>query len=221
MAGEREEQGQEDSSGMEHTGGPRKALVVGLGNPGIEYQFTPHNAGFLAIDRIANDHGVAVNNRRSRALTATVRIAGREVILAKPETFMNLSGIAVQALAREHEIEPERDIIVLYDDVEFPLGMLRIRERGSAAGHNGVRSISAALGSEEWIRVRIGVAPELPAAAESARRRRKEYVLTPFRKTELVLLDTALDRAARAVEVILSQGAGAAMNEFNRREPEV
>ena len=96
--------------------------MVGLGNPGIEYQFTPHNAGFLAIDRIADEHGAVVANRRCRALTATVRIAGREVILAKPETFMNLSGTAVQALVREYEVDPQRDLIVLYDEVEFSLG---------------------------------------------------------------------------------------------------
>ena len=196
-----------------------KVLVVGLGNPGIEYQFTPHNAGFLAIDRIADDHGAVVANRRSRALTGVVRIAGREVVLAKPETFMNLSGVAVQGLVRELEVDAQRNLIVLYDEVEFPLGTLRIRERGSAAGHNGVKSISGALGSEEWVRIRIGVAPELPAAAEAARRRRKDYVLTPFRKPELELLDGVLDRAAKAVEVILTQGVGAAMNEFNRREP--
>jgi peptidyl-tRNA hydrolase, PTH1 family len=199
--------------------GSGKVLVVGLGNPGIEYQFTPHNAGFLAIDRMAADYGVAVANRRCRALTATARIAGRDVILAKPETFMNLSGEAVGALVREYEVDPQRDVIVLYDAVEFPLGTLRIRERGSSAGHNGVKSITAALRSEEWIRIRIGVAPELPAAAETALRRRKEYVLTPFRKAELALLDGSLDRAAKAVEVILAQGVGAAMNEFNRREP--
>jgi PTH1 family peptidyl-tRNA hydrolase len=193
-------------------------LVVGLGNPGIEYQFTPHNAGFLAIDRIAADHGAVVANRRCRALTATVRIASRDVVLAKPETFMNLSGVAVQALVREYDVDPRRDLIVLYDEVEFSLGTLRIRERGSSGGHNGVKSISGALGGEEWIRIRIGVAPELPAAAESARRRRKDYVLTPFRKPDLVLLGEALDRSAKAVEVILAQGVGAAMNEFNRRE---
>jgi PTH1 family peptidyl-tRNA hydrolase len=197
--------------------GSGKVLVVGLGNPGIEYQFTPHNAGFLAIDRIAADHGAAVANRRCRALTATVRIASRDVILAKPETFMNLSGVAVQALVREYEVDARRDLIVLYDEVEFALGTLRIRERGSSGGHNGVKSISGSLRSEEWIRIRIGIAPELPAAAESARRQRKEYVLSPFRKAELALLDGALDRAARAVEVILAQGVGAAMNEFNKK----
>jgi peptidyl-tRNA hydrolase, PTH1 family len=192
-------------------------LIVGLGNPGIEYQFTPHNAGFLAVDRIAERCGVVVANRRCKALTASARIAGRNVLLAKPETFMNLSGLSVAALAREREIDVRRDLIVLYDEVALPLGSIRIRERGSAGGHNGVKSISAAVGTEEWLRVRIGIAPEEPAAAESARQRRKDFVLTPFRKRELSVLDLALDDAAAAVGTILAEGAGTAMNRFNRR----
>ena len=197
--------------------GERKgpALVVGLGNPGIEYQFTPHNAGFLAIDRLAEQGGVTVNNRRCRALTATTRIAGRDVVLAKPETFMNLSGISVQALVTELNT---RDLIVIYDEIALPLGSLRIRERGSAGGHNGVKSVSGALGSEEWLRIRIGVAPPGDEAAESARRGRKDYVLTPMRKAQLAILDEVLDRTAKAVEMVLAKGAKPAMNEFNRRE---
>jgi PTH1 family peptidyl-tRNA hydrolase len=194
------------------------ALVVGLGNPGIEYQFTPHNAGFLAIDRLAEQRGVAVANRRCRALTATTRIAGREVVLAKPETYMNLSGISVQALVKEFDADATRDLIVIYDEVALSLGTLRIRERGSSGGHNGVKSISGALGSEEWLRIRIGVAPPGEDAAESARRGRKDYVLTPMRKAQLAILDEVLDRTARAVEMVLAQGAGPAMNEFNRRD---
>jgi PTH1 family peptidyl-tRNA hydrolase len=192
------------------------ALVVGLGNPGIEYQFTPHNAGFLAIDRLAEQGGVAVANRRCRALTATTRIAGREVVLAKPETYMNLSGISVQALVKEFDT---RDLIVIYDEIALPLGSLRIRERGSSGGHNGVKSVSGALGSEEWLRIRIGVAPPGDEAAERARRGRKDYVLTPMRKAQLTILDQVLDRTAQAVEMVLAKGAGPAMNEFNRREP--
>src|SRR3984957_19886469 len=194
------------------------ALVVGLGNPGIEYQFTPHNAGFLAIDRLAEQRGVAVANRRCRALTATTRIAGREVVLAKPETYMNLSGISVQALVNEFDADATRDLIVIYDEIALPLGAIRIRERGSSGGHNGVKSVSGALGTEEWLRIRIGVAPPGDEAAESARRGRKDYVLTPFRKQQLVILDEVLDRTARAVEMVLVKGAGPAMNEFNRRE---
>ncbi|MHB1856139.1 MAG: aminoacyl-tRNA hydrolase [Acidobacteriaceae bacterium] len=192
-------------------------LIVGLGNPGIEYQFTPHNAGFLAIDRLAERCGVVVSNRRSKALTASARIAGRRVLLAKPETYMNLSGLSVAALAEELEIDLRRELIVLYDEVALPLGTIRIRERGSAGGHNGVTSISNAVGTEEWLRIRIGIAPEEEKAAESARQRRKDYVLTPFRKRELAVLDTVLDDVSTAVEVLLTEGAGVAMNRFNRR----
>jgi PTH1 family peptidyl-tRNA hydrolase len=193
-------------------------LIVGLGNPGIEYQFTPHNAGFLAVDRIADDCGVSLTNRRGRALTAKARLAGEEVLLAKPETFMNLSGLSVAALVRELDIAvPSSDLIVLYDELAIPLGTIRIRERGSAGGHNGVKSISGALGTEEWLRVRIGIAPEEARAAESARQGRKDYVLRPFRRQELAVLDKALDDAASAVEMILTEGAAVAMNLFNRR----
>jgi peptidyl-tRNA hydrolase, PTH1 family len=204
----------ESSSGGVSSG---VTLIVGLGNPGIEYQFTPHNAGFLAIDRIAERCGVAVSNRRSKALTASAQIAGRRVLLAKPETWMNLSGSSVGALVEEFEVDPRRDLIVLYDEVALPLGSIRIRERGSAGGHNGVKSIAASLGTEEWLRVRIGIAPEEALAAESARRDRKEFVLRSFRKQELTVLDTALDDAAAAVETILTEGAGPAMCRFNRR----
>ena len=191
-------------------------LVVGLGNPGIEYQFTPHNAGFLAVDRIADDHRVAVGNRRCRALTAKIQIAGREVILAKPETFMNLSGFSVAALVEEFNVDPRRDLLVLYDELALPLGALRVRERGSPAGHNGAGSVSGALRTDEWARIRIGIGPDGDAA--SAFRRGKDYLLTPLRKGDLATLDEVLDRVALAVEVIAAKGIKAAMNEFNRRE---
>jgi peptidyl-tRNA hydrolase, PTH1 family len=190
-------------------------LVVGLGNPGIEYQFTPHNAGFLAIDRMADDHRVQVVNRRCRAVTATVRIAGREVVLAKPETYMNLSGISVEALVREFDADPAHDLVVLYDELALPLGSLRVRTGGSSGGHNGAKSINGALRTEEWARIRIGVGPQ---PGELSGRRGKDYLLTPMRKADLAELDLVLDKTARAVEMILSQGIKAAMNEFNRRE---
>jgi PTH1 family peptidyl-tRNA hydrolase len=196
--------------------GEETLLVVGLGNPGIEYQFTPHNAGFLAVDRIADDHGAVVANRRCRAVTAKIRIAGREVILAKPETFMNLSGLSVAALVEEFDIDPHRDLLVLYDELDLPLGALRVRERGSPAGHNGARSISGALRSDDWARIRIGVGPDADAA--SAFRRGKDYLLTPLRKGDLATLDEVLDRVAKAVEAVAATGIGAAMNEFNRRD---
>ena len=191
-------------------------LVVGLGNPGIEYQFTPHNAGFLAVDRIADDHRATAANRRCRALTAKIEIAGREVILAKPETFMNLSGLSVAALVEEFGVDPRRDLLVLYDELALPLGGLRVRERGSPVGHNGARSISGSLRSDDWARIRIGIGPDGDAA--SAFRRGKDYLLTPLRKADLATLDEVLDRVAKAVEVVAAKGINAAMNEFNRRE---
>jgi peptidyl-tRNA hydrolase, PTH1 family len=194
-------------------------LIVGLGNPGIEYQFTPHNSGFLAVDRIAEVCGVQLANRRGRALTAKAKFAGHEVLLAKPETFMNLSGLSVAALVRELEIEvPSHDLLVIYDELAFPLGKIKIAERGSANGHNGVKSISGTLGTEEWLRIRIGVGKQPLADGTEIKAGGKDYLLSPMRKQELVLLDEALDRARNAVEAVLTRGVGAAMNEFNRSE---
>jgi peptidyl-tRNA hydrolase, PTH1 family len=196
---------------------------VGLGNPGPEYIWTPHNAGFMAIDRIAQQEGVVVQNRRCRAMTAACRIGGRAVILAKPETFMNLSGAAVAALLREFEADPVRDLLVIYDELDLTLGKLKIRERGSTAGHNGARSVTASLGTQEWLRLRIGVGPDLPPEAREAgagRRGGKDYLLSPMRKADLTVLDEVLDRAATAVRRILEVGPGTAMNEFNRKDRE-
>jgi PTH1 family peptidyl-tRNA hydrolase len=194
-------------------------LIVGLGNPGIEYQFTPHNAGFLAVDRIAEDCGVVLTNRRGRALTAKARLAGQDVLLAKPETFMNLSGLSVAALVRELEIAiPSEDLIVLYDELAIQLGTIRIRERGSANGHNGVKSISGALGTEEWLRIRIGVGKPTLEDGREIKAGGKEYLLSPMRRQELAVLDEVLDRARNAVEVVLTKGVGAAMNEFNQKQ---
>ena len=195
-------------------------LVVGLGNPGPEYSWTPHNAGFMAIDRIAQQQGVVVQNRRCKAVTATCRIAGREVVLAKPETFMNLSGLTVAAMVREFEADPAKDLLVIYDELDLKLGTFKIRERGSPAGHNGARSITGALGNQEWLRLRIGVAQDLPpeAVATGGRRHGKDYLLSPMRKADLTVLDEVLDRVATATRRIIEDGPPAAMNEFNRRE---
>ena len=204
----------------EPSGSRSPFLLVGLGNPGLEYLWTPHNAGFMAIDRIAQQEGVVVQNRRCRATTATCRMAGREVILAKPETFMNLSGASVAALIREFEADPAKDLLVIYDELDLPLGSLKIRERGSPAGHNGARSVTGALGSQEWMRLRIGVGPDLPPDAKAAGGGRpgRDYLLSPMRKAELTVLDEVLDRVAMATRRIISEGPAAAMNEFNRRE---
>jgi len=193
-------------------------LIVGLGNPGIEYQFTPHNIGFLALDRIAEQCGVTIDNRHCKALTARARIGKEEILLAKPETYMNLSGLSVQELSRKYEIDPQKDLIVIYDELDLPLGSIRIRERGSSAGHNGMQSIISAIGSQEILRIRLGIAPDHPVK-DGAR-----YVLGQFKKSQLVALDEMLETAAQAVNVILNEGSGPAMNRFNRKnkadEPE-
>jgi PTH1 family peptidyl-tRNA hydrolase len=186
-------------------------LIVGLGNPGIEYQFTPHNLGFLTIDRIANGLGMEVRNRQCRALTARATIAGEPAVLAKPETYMNLSGLSVRELVAEHEIDVQRDLIVVYDELDLPLGTIRIRQRGSSAGHNGMESILGALNTDEFLRVRLGVAPERKVTDGV------QYLLSPFRKAQEKVVDELLDLGAQAVEVILKEGPAAAMNRFNRK----
>lgn len=189
-------------------------LIVGLGNPGIEYQFTPHNIGFLALDRIAGQCGVMIDNRHCKALTARTRIGNEEVLLAKPETFMNLSGMSVLELVRKYETDPQRDLLVIYDELDLPLGMIRIRPRGSSAGHNGMQSIINALQSEEIARIRIGVAPDDP------RKGGAKYILAPFRKSQMPAVDEALELAAQAVNVMVNENITAAMNRFNRKNNE-
>ena len=186
-------------------------LIVGLGNPGIEYQFTPHNLGFLTIDEIANRLGIEVRNRQCRALTARATIAGQPAILAKPETYMNLSGLSVRELVAEHQVEVKNDLVVVYDELDLPLGTVRIRHRGGTAGHNGMESILGALGTDEFLRVRLGIAPE-HKVSDGAR-----FVLTPFRKSQEKVVVEVIERAAEAVEVIIRDGPGGAMNRFNRK----
>lgn len=182
-------------------------LIVGLGNPGPEYVFTPHNLGFLAIDRIATDRNVEVRNRQCRALTGQTQIGDEQVLLAKPETFMNLSGHSVRELLDEYQLRPESDLIVIYDELDLPMGTIRIRQRGRSAGHNGMESIIGALGTQEFLRIRLGIAPETK-------------ILKPFSKRQLKVVDGVLDLAAEAVQVILTEGPGAAMNRFNRKQDE-
>jgi PTH1 family peptidyl-tRNA hydrolase len=186
-------------------------LIVGLGNPGIEYQFTPHNLGFLTIDRIANGLGIEIRNRQCRALTARATIAGEPVVLAKPETYMNLSGLSVLELVEEHQVDVVRDLIVIYDELDLPLGTIRIRQRGSSAGHNGMESILNALGTDEFLRIRLGVGPDHKVTDGV------QYLLSPFRKAREKAVDELIDLGAQAVEVILKEGAAAAMNRFNRK----
>ena len=180
-------------------------LIVGLGNPGPEYELTPHNLGFLTIDRIASDRGVEVRNRQCQALTGRTQIGDEPVLLAKPETFMNLSGLSLRQLLDEHQLRPESDLVVIYDELDLPMGTIRIRQRGSSAGHNGMESIIGALGTQEFLRIRLGIAPE-------------KKILKPFSKRQLKVVDGVLDLAAEAVKVILTEGPAAAMNRFNRKK---
>ena len=182
-------------------------LIVGLGNPGPQYELTPHNFGFLTVDRIAADQSIAVRNRHCRAFTGRWMVGEETVLLAKPETFMNLSGEAVRCLLEAHDLKAESDLIVVYDELDLPLGTIRIRERGGSAGHNGMKSIFESLGTQEFLRIRLGIAPE-------------KQILKPFSKAQLKVVDQVLDLAEEAVKVILTEGRAAAMNRFNRKPEE-
>ncbi|HTS69086.1 MAG TPA: aminoacyl-tRNA hydrolase [Terriglobia bacterium] len=185
-------------------------LIVGLGNPGYEYHLTPHNLGFRAIDRLADACGKELSRREAQALTASAELAGEWVVLAKPQTYMNLSGLAVERLLQNYDLAP-RDLLVLVDEIELPLGMLRIRPRGTAGGHNGLKSIIGALEGNDFTRLRMGVQPDRPVEDYVS------YLLSPFRPADRELVSEMLDQAAEAVRVILSEGVQKAMNRFNRK----
>jgi PTH1 family peptidyl-tRNA hydrolase len=185
-------------------------VIVGLGNPGMEYAWTPHNLGFLVIDALAEDAGIRVSRPESKSLVGLGEIAGQDVVLAKPQTMMNLSGLAVRELVGRAECEPS-DVIVLCDDIALPWGMLRVRERGTAGGHNGLKSVIGALGTIEFVRVRLGVKPE------EMRGDLREYVLRQIRRDEEDLVAEEIEQGVEAVKTILAEGTQAAMNRFNRR----
>jgi peptidyl-tRNA hydrolase, PTH1 family len=185
-------------------------VIVGLGNPGIEYALTPHNLGFLVVDILAEDAGIRVTRPESKSLMGLGQIAGQEVVLAKPQTMMNLSGLAVRELVGRAECEPS-DVVVICDDIALPWGMLRVRERGTAGGHNGLKSVIGALGTTEFPRVRLGVKPE------EMRGDLKEYVLRQIRRDEEDLVADEIEQGAEAIKMILAEGTQAAMNHFNRR----
>ncbi|MFY9803368.1 MAG: aminoacyl-tRNA hydrolase [Candidatus Acidiferrales bacterium] len=185
-------------------------LIVGVGNPGPEYEFTPHNLGFLAVDAVAGRAGIRVTRPEAKSYVGLGTLAGSEVVLAKPQTMMNLSGAAVRMLLERYECKAA-EMIVLSDEAMLPWGMLRIRERGSAGGHNGLKSVIASLGTNEFIRVRLGVKPEYPLEDMA------DYVLGTMRKPEREIAAQMAAEAAEAVELILSEGVGKAMARFNRR----
>ena len=185
-------------------------LVAGLGNPGEEYALTPHNLGFLTVDRLAERHGIRVTRRDSRALIGLGEIDGREVMLAKPQTFMNLSGTSLAPLMAKHAIGLE-NLIVVYDELDLPWQALKIKPKGSAAGHNGMKSLISSLNSSEFVRVRLGVHPGHPI------RSGVEYLLAPIKRSQSKELEEFTGVAADAVRSIIAEGVEKSMTKFNRR----
>jgi PTH1 family peptidyl-tRNA hydrolase len=185
-------------------------LVVGLGNPGRRYRGTRHNVGWEVVDRLSARWDLPVSREEEEALVGRGEIAGQEVLLAKPLTYMNRSGEAVRGLVRRYGVQPQ-EVLVIYDDVDLPVGTIRIRPRGSSGGHHGMASVLEALGTSEIPRVRVGIGRPRGEAAE--------YVLSRFSSEERPLIEEAMERAADAVEAILREGMEAAMNRYNRRVP--
>jgi len=187
-------------------------LVVGLGNPGPEYENTPHNLGFLALDRLAERNSIRISRLECRAQVGMGTIAGKRVLLAKPLTFMNLSGQAVKGLLEKYELKPA-DLLLVYDELALPWQMIRVRPGGSAGGHNGVKDVIRCVGTMEFGRVRMGIQPDHPVADAA------KYVLAPLRSAQKKELDELLEAASTAVESIIAQGVDKAMAAYNRRAP--
>jgi peptidyl-tRNA hydrolase, PTH1 family len=187
-------------------------LIVGLGNPDPEYQWTPHNLGFMAVDELANRGAIRVERPEGKALVGRGKLAGEEVVLAKPQTYMNLSGVSVRELLSKYELGPG-DLLVMWDEVQLPLGTIKINGDGSAGSHNGAKSVIASIGTQQFARLRLGAGSEHQIGS------RREYVLRPMRKAELEVAAEMLGEAGDAVELLLTQGVDAAMTKYNRRKP--
>jgi peptidyl-tRNA hydrolase, PTH1 family len=185
-------------------------IIVGLGNPGPEYEWTPHNLGFLAVGGLAAHAGIRVTRPEAQSYVGLGKVAGQEVVLAKPQTMMNLSGRAVRMLVEKYECTPA-DVIVLIDEVDLPWGMIRIRERGRNSTHNGLKSIISSLGTDEFVRVRLGVQPKQMWGD------RRDYVLCSMGREERRMAEEMVGEAVVAVELILTEGVEKAMSKFNRR----
>ena len=185
-------------------------LIVGLGNPDPEYQWTPHNLGFLAVDELANRGGIRVERPEGKALVGRGKLAGQEVLLAKPQTYMNLSGASVRELLGKYELTAD-DLLVLWDEVQLPWGIIRLAPDGSAGSHNGAKSVIGSIGTQKFARLRLGCGPDHTLGS------RREYVLRAMKKAELEVAAEEVAQAGDAVELLLTQGIDAAMNKFNRR----
>jgi len=189
-------------------------LVVGLGNPGEEYENTPHNLGFMVIDRLAESHSVRGSRKENTSFVGLGAVSGKSLALAKPQTYMNLSGPAVKGLLERYELKPDR-LIVVYDELDLPWGSLRIRLKGSAAGHKGVKSLIGSLGTNEFTRVRLGIdrIEDVPGSPVKG----AQYLLAPFKRAQKQDVEETVGRAADAVEFIIAEGAAQAMTKYNRR----
>ena len=186
-------------------------LIVGLGNPGKQYEHTRHNIGFDVMDALAEKYNISISEKKHKALCGKGVINGVKVVLAKPQTYMNLSGESVAELVNYYKMDPEEEMIVIYDDIDLDPGQLRIRKKGSAGGHNGIKNIIQELGTQKFVRIKVGVGAK-PQGWDLA-----DYVLGRFGSEDRKLVDEAQDRACKAVELILSDGPDAAMNEFNKK----
>ena len=189
-------------------------IIAGLGNPGLPYEGTRHNAGFDVIDVLAREYNISVDYRKNRALIGKGAIEGRKVLLVKPQTYMNLSGESIRSLLDYYKVDEENELLVIYDDISLDVGQLRIRAKGSAGGHNGIKNIIAHLGTQIFPRIKVGVG-EKPKGYDLA-----DYVLGHFSKSEREMMDEGYDNAVRAAELILSGQLNEAMNEFNRKKKE-
>ena len=189
-------------------------LVAGLGNPGEQYAATPHNVGFLVVDVLAARHSIRMSRLECQAVIGQGTIKGKSVVLAKPQTFMNLSGVSVKPLALKNEVEP-KDLILVYDELALPWGSLRVRPNGSAAGHNGVQSVIDVLGTQEFPRVRLGVHPGYQLTAG----RGADYLLSRFSRQQNETLEEFIGLAADATESIIAEGVSLSMTRLNRRAP--
>lgn len=188
-------------------------LIAGLGNPGKQYERTRHNMGFDTVDELVDRHRIPGSGIQHKAMYGKGMIAGEKVILAKPLTYMNLSGDSVREFINYYKIDPETELIVIYDDIDLEPGQLRIRKQGSAGGHNGIKDIIRQLGTEKFLRIKVGVGAK-PKGWDLA-----DHVLGRFSTEDRKFVDEAIEKAAKAVDIMISQGADAAMNEYNRKVP--
>ena len=186
-------------------------IIAGLGNPTLQYRGTRHNVGFDVIDTLADKYNIAVETRKSRALIGKGIIAGQKVLLVKPQTYMNLSGESIGELVSYYKVDEEQELLVIYDDVSLDVGQLRIRRKGSAGGHNGIKDIIRHLGTDVFPRIKIGVG-EKPKGYDLA-----VYVLGHFSREEREMMEEGYQKAAEAVEMILAGELDEAMNVFNRK----